>query len=583
MAQRTAFMDTAKGFLSKLASAAHRIPENTQEVFQTVVLGVSSAGAAVAFLLATNFVFSTTFLRFSRVSPGFFMIASLAVIMATSLVVGLLLNTFEPDAAGSGIPQLKAAYWKEVGYVRFRTVLIKFVAGVLSLGGGTSLGREGPTVYIGGGLASVLAGLFGYPKRLRRGAMVVGAASGLAAAFNTPLAAITFVLEEIIGDINSRAIGRVVLASVIGAFIVYATVGRQPAFILPDIENVSWEAYLVYPLVAIASSLAGVVFQMATLTGRERIRAHARIPGWLHPCCGGFLTWVVGVICFELTGKTGVFGLGYHDLSEALSSGGLVWWVAGVLVAGKLIAFIASYSFGGCGGIFSPGLFIGGMTGFFLSGIAGYGLDLSASDKIAAACVGMTAFLCTTIRAPLTSLLIVFEMTHQFALVPGLMIAVIIAKVISRLAGRLNFYDALLISDGHELIKIRPPLDIRAWQSLPVSAIATGRPVVVTSLERTSLGELLARHPYNAFPVVLNGSLEGIATRRAIEKVLEQGGRLEIEEAVTCHPDQSVREIADRFIESPSGVMVVVDKDGSTVVGIITLHDLLRAQASIID
>ncbi len=565
-----------------LGAILRGLPEGTRDLLQTMFLGVAAALSAVAFLLLTNYVFLVTFLSFASRSLTFFLIASFCVIMTTSLVVGLLLNKISPDAAGSGIPQLKAAYWKEVGYVHWRPVVVKFVAGVLSLGGGTSLGREGPTVYIGGGLTSVLSGYLGYPKRLRRGAMVIGASAGLAAAFNTPLAAITFVLEEIITDINSRIIGRVVLSSVLGAFVVYAIVGKQPAFILPAIDAVSWKVYAVYPLVAMVASLAGVVFHRSSLAWRERIKGQRAVPPWFLPCCGGFITWLIGAGCFIVTGKVGVFGLGYHDLSEALSNG-FVWWIAGILLVGKLMAFIASYSFGGCGGIFSPCLFLGGMSGFFISGLAGFWLPLTPSDHIAAAAVGMTACLASIIRAPLTSLLIVFEMTHQFALVPGLMIAVIIAKIVCRLAGDLNFYDALLVNDGHELIKIRPPVDIRAWQNLPVSAIANHRPVIVDSLDRDSLREVVGKYRYHGFPVVVDGMLQGLITRKKIEEALRTEIPVELEEAVTCHFDQPVRDVADKFIESPSGIMVVLDRFTGRVAGIITLHDLLRAQASMMD
>lgn len=558
------------------------LPENSRDLVHTVLLAVSAALSAVAFLLLTNHVFRYTFLFFAGKSLPFFLIASFLVIMGTSLGVGLLLNKLSPDAAGSGIPQLKAAYWKEVGYVPWRPVLIKFVAGVLSLGGGTSLGREGPTVYIGGGLSSWLSGLLGYPKRLRRGALVIGASAGLAAAFNTPLAAITFVLEEIISDINSRIVGRVVLSSVLGAFVVYAIVGKQPAFALPVIDAVSWKIYAVYPVVALVASLAGVMFQRTSLSWRDRLKGQTAVPPWFLPCCGGFITWIVGSACFMATGKVGIFGLGYHDLSDALSHG-FIWWVAGILLAGKLVAFIASYSFGGCGGIFSPSLFIGGMSGFFLSGLAGLWLPLTPSDHIAAAAIGMTACLGSIIRAPLTSLLIVFEMTHQFALVPGLMIAIIISTIVARLSGNLNFYDAVLIQDGHELIKIRPPLDIRAWQNLPVSAIANHGPVVVESLERTSLSQIVEKHPFHGFPVVLEGTLRGLLTRKQIEETLRSESAVVLEEAVTCYSDQPLRDVGDKFIESPSGVMVVLRREDHKVAGIITLHDLLRAQASMLD
>ena len=147
-------------------------------------------------------------------------------------MVGYLLNSFSPAASGSGIPQLKLAFWKDFGLVPWRVVWVKFIAGMLSIGGGCSMGREGPSVQLAGGVASNLAGLTGEAKQNRRWPQRPGAAAGLAAAFNTPLAAMTFVLEEIIGDLNSRLLGGVLLASVLGALAVHGIIGKQPAFIL---------------------------------------------------------------------------------------------------------------------------------------------------------------------------------------------------------------------------------------------------------------------------------------------------------------------------------------------------------------
>ena len=148
---------------------------------------------------------------------------------------------------------------------------MKFVGGVLTLGGGTSLGREGPSVYVGGGAASGLAAAFGVPKTARRVPAATGAAAALAAAFNTPLAAITFVMEEMLNnEFGSRVLGSVVLAAVLGALIVQAFLGRQPAFSLPSVEGVSWLMYVILPFVAVVASLIGVAFQSLTLLLRAR-------------------------------------------------------------------------------------------------------------------------------------------------------------------------------------------------------------------------------------------------------------------------------------------------------------------------
>ncbi|MCJ7525343.1 MAG: chloride channel protein, partial [Candidatus Aminicenantes bacterium] len=417
------------------------VPENVSMAIQTGVLSLLAGLSAVLFLFMTNLLFEKTYLAFAGRSTMFFIVASFLIIISTSALVGLLLNVFSPDAAGSGIPQVKSAYWKELGNLKIKPILIKFVAGILSIGGGNSLGREGPSVFIGSGVASNVDGVFGTPRRGRRGAAVIGAAAGLAAAFNAPLAAIAFVIEEIVGDLNNRYLGRVVLSSVIGAFVVYALIGRQPAFSLPSIENVSWLHYFIVPLVAFVAALAGVVFQRVTLRWMLRLKRQKRIPAWLPPVLGGLATWVIGCGVFLATGKLGVFGLGYQDLSSALNNH-FEWKIAGVMIVAKLLAMIIGYSFGGCGGIFAPLLFVGGMTGYFLGGLARLWIPLTPADQIVLAVVGMSACLGATVRAPLTSILIVFEMTHQFSLVPSLLLATIISQATARFAGKLNFYDA---------------------------------------------------------------------------------------------------------------------------------------------
>lgn len=557
-----------------------KLPENARQVAQTTILSLSAGLSAVGFLFMANLFFSLTYVQFASRSKLFFAAASFILIIGTSLLVGFLLNVFSPEAAGSGIPQVKSAYWKELGHLDFRPVVIKFVAGVLSIGGGASLGREGPSVYIGSGVSSNLAGAMGTPRRGRRPATLMGASAGLAAAFNTPLAAITFAIEEITGDLNSRYLGRVVLASLLGAFTVYAILGRQPAFSLPAIENVSWLHYAIVPLVAAIASLAGAAFQRGTLFLRAWQKKLTRVPAFLRPGFGGLVTWILGVSVFLTAGKIGVFGLGYQDLSKALNND-FEWKIAGIMVCAKLVATIASYGFGGCGGIFAPLLFIGGMSGFFIGGLAGTWIPLTPADHIVLSAVGMSACLGTVVGAPLTSLLIVFEMTHQFALVPALMLGMLTSRAVSRFAGRLNFYDAALVQDGHELHKIRPPIDLQSWQNLPVSAIANPRPVVVRSLDPKELHGVVDQFPYNSFPVELDGRLRGVVTRQQILESLLGRDTPEIRNVVTCFPDQTVREIGDKFIQSPINVLVVLDRAGGAIRGIITLHDLIRAQASV--
>lgn len=556
-----------------------RFPENIRSIILTCILSLSAALSTVCFLILTNLLFSKTYLLFATKSATFFVIASFLVITVTSLLVGFLLNVFSPEAAGSGIPQVKTAYWKELGYMKFKPVLVKFVAGVLSIGGGNSLGREGPSVYLGSGVSSNLDGALGASLRQRRSATLIGASASLAAAFNTPIAAITFVIEEILGDFNNRYLGRVVLSSVIGAFVVYAILGRQPAFSLPSTENISWLHYIVVPLVSLVASFAGIIFQRSTIFWRGRIMKQTKIPGWLLPLCGGLITWLLGCSVFLATGKTGVFSLGYQDLSNALNNN-FGWEIAGVLVCAKLCATIACYSFGGCGGIFAPSLFIGGLSGYFIGGLANTVIPLTGADRIVLAAVGMSSCMGAIVRAPITSMLIVFEMTHQFTLVPGLLIGTIISQAVAYSAGKLNFYDALLVQDGHELHKIRPPVDLQSWQNLPVSAIVNPNLVGIKNLDEKEIREIVDRCPYNAFPIIEDEKICGIVTREEINNALREGKVPQIHSAEICYSDQTVKEVGNKFIESVVPVLIVLDRNTNVIKGIITLHDLIRAQAA---
>ena len=549
-------------------------------ILGTCAYGLAASIAAVGFQLGINWLYRHAFKAPAAAGTGTFLLVSLAVITVSSLLVGWLLNSFAPEAAGSGIPQVKVNFWKEFGYASSRISLVKFVAGVVCIGGGQSLGREGPTVQIGSNLSSTLAGWFGVSKQNRRAASAAGAAAGLAAAFNAPLASVAFVLEEIIGDLNSRSLGPVLLAAVIGAFVVHAFIGAQPAFILPHIGEPTWRAYTLMPLAAGSAALAGVLFQRGSLSLRAVMKQARTIPRWLHPLAGGLITWALGATIFLMTSHLGVFSLGYEDLSDAIN-GRFVWQVAGALLIGKLIATIACYGLGGCGGIFSPNLVFGGMCGALVAALAGDFLHLNQSDTVVLVVGGMSACLGAVVQAPVTAILIIFEMTHQFALVPGLMLAGLISQVIARAINRTNFYDQVLCQDGHDLDHLIPPRDLRSWQNLPISALANFKPVAVRDVSESALSQLLERHPYRHFPVTEDGRLKGVVTREEIAAALAEHRPLNIQPAVTCQPGQSIRESQTRLIQSPTGTIAITDESETKLLGIVTLHDVVRAQLSI--
>jgi len=554
-----------------------KMPERPRTILKTCAYGFVAGLVAVAFQLALNGCYRAGIVRLSHGSFTTFLWSSLGLILGTSLISGWLLNSFCTEAAGSGIPQLKAAFWKNFGFVPFRVLWVKFLAGMLQIGGGSSLGREGPCVQLAGTAGSLLAGVAGEPKQKRRLAAATGAAAGLAAAFNTPLAGMTFVLEELIGDLNSRLLGSVLLGAMLGALVAHGIIGPQPSFSLAAIGEPSWYSYLLVPVVAVAGTLVGVAFQKSALGLRARQKKLSAVPAWLRPAIGASICWGLGVAVFRYTGKLGVFGLGYDDLSEALT-GKLIWQTAALLLAAKFVATVACYGMGGCGGIFSPTLFFGAMTGLCIAGILQPVFGLSPEGVAMLTIVSMSATLGAVVRAPVTSILIVFEMTHQFVLVPPLMLAALISQAISRRLARRNFYDALLEQDGHAVERFAPPRDLREWQKQPVSHLANPKPVSVTSLELKPIQTLLQNHPYTQFPVVMNGQICGVLTREEATRAIREKRPPAVVEATVCRPELSLREVEMQLIESKTGLLLLQEQASGPLVGILTLHDILRAQ-----
>jgi len=561
-----------------------RIPPGGRAALEAAAYGLVGGLVAVAFQAAINALYRSTLPRFAGWGTGAFLASSFALVVGTALLSGLLLRFAAPEAAGSGIPQLKLAFWKDFGFVPLRLLLVKFVAGALAVGGGSSLGREGPTVQLAGGAASNAAALLGKAKTGRRGAAAAGAAAGLAAAFNTPLAAVAFVLEEMLGDLHNRLIGAVAVAAVVGAFVVHALVGRLPAFPLPETGAPALREQWLSPLVALLAGLLGVLFQKGALGLRRSFRDAPRpaaVPAWARPALGAAGAWAVGAGVFLACGRLGVFGLGYDDLALGLG-GGLAGTAVFLLLLGKLAATVLCYGSGGCGGIFAPSLFLGALTGCAVAEACRWcGAPLSPGGTLMLSVVGMSACIGAVVRAPFTSILIVFEMTRQFSLVPALLVGSVVSQAASRLLLPRNFYDQILADDGHalDLAKVVPPRDFREWQARPVSAIANFRPAFAPDpgLPPAEFAAALRAAPH-ARLVRLHADGPRLLVRQETLDALAAGRPAPLHPLPACTREATVGEAQRLLVASEHGFLAVLDGPDGNVVGILTLHDLLRAQ-----
>src|SRR5215470_9685081 len=262
----------------------------------TVVAGGLSGLAAVAFHQSIDVV-SVHLLEPILARPLVLRIALLPLLLvAVGLIVGLLLDRVVPFARGSGIPEVKTAYvYGPGGQLSLRTVIGKFVLAAASIGAGFSLGREGPTVQICAAIGAALGRAARQPARIVKALISVGAAAGIAAAFNTPIAAITFAMEEVIGDLNQRLVGAIVVASVAAAVVERAILGGRPSLIVPAYSLGHWQELFAYALLGVIAGLGAAVFVQGLLTLRSYARGLTTLPSWARPAVGGAVMAVIGL------------------------------------------------------------------------------------------------------------------------------------------------------------------------------------------------------------------------------------------------------------------------------------------------
>jgi CIC family chloride channel protein len=549
----------------------------------TLLIGFASGLTALAFHSSIRWA-SQLLIERALAQPRSTWIAwALIVPTSGALIAGVLLEYVLPDARGSGIPQVKFIYAVKSGRLRLRDAVGKFALATLQLGSGAALGREGPTVQICASVASALGRLFAVgPANLRR-LIPVGAAAGIAAAFNAPIAAVTFTIEEIVGDLDQTVLAGVVVAAALAAAVEHSILGGHPVFSVPDhyaFEHAS--SLMVYALLGAAAALLSRLFYLALLSLRGRVRRLSRVQRALAPALGGLGTGVLAVLACAWFGAQGVLGDGYASLSAALA-GDLPVRVMAVLVVAKFAATVLCYSSGGAGGIFAPVLFVGGMLGGIFGQLDRTLLDHPSTEIGAFALVGMGAFFAAVIRAPLTSVLIIFEMTRSYELILPLMIANTVAYTFARGTHRLPIYEALLEQDGLRLPQLQRTA--AALSSFQVSDVMTTE--LVTLAHDDSVIRALERIqglPFTMYPVVrADRHIAGLVSEAKLRRCMADGRSEELLEKLARAEDwlkaeEPLGEAVIRMNALGARQMAVVDPTGQ-LVGVLAMSDVVRAHA----
>ena len=563
------------------------VPSESHRVFVIALLAGALCGlAAVTFHLAIIGAGNRLIERAMHASGRSWILWTLVTPTAGGLLSGAILQYVVPGARGSGIPQVKVAYAVKGGRVPFIEAAGKFFIGVLQISSGSSLGREGPTVQICAGVASTLGRAAALSRENLRRLLPVGAAAGIAAAFNAPIAAVTFTIEEVVGDLDQAVLAWIVVAAAIAAAVERSILGEHPVFTITQHYGLAHASSLLsYAALGVAAAIASLAFTESLLGLRKRFQRMVLVPAWARPGIGGLVTGVLAVVALGWLKVDGITGGGYSTLSEALA-GSLAIRALLVLCGLKLIATVFSYSSGGAGGIFAPSLFIGGMLG----GVFGY-LDQSvfhhASNQIGAfALVGMGAVFAGIVRAPITSVLIIFEMTGSYDLILPLMISNMSAYALARHVRPTPIYEALLHQDGIYLPH-RGGRVSHALERLRVGAAMTVDPVTIPA--NASVEEALRQvenDSFSTYPVVDDrGSFIGLVSEVRLRRTAAEGGMHESVSKITqaaaqVEPEDTLVRAVVRLEQSGMRQLAVIDgKNGNRLLGLLTMSDIVRAHA----
>ncbi len=545
-------------------------PQREDQVYVvlTLVIGVLVGLAVVAFIVVTEDLGARMY------PPGSAAWRRVVVPVLGALLSGYLLYRYFPDARGSGVPQAKAALFARNGFISFRTVLGKFFCTAVALASGIPLGREGPSVQVGAGLASVLGRRLGLSRERVKSLLPVGAAAAIAAAFNTPLAAVLFALEELMGNLGTQMLGSVVLASATSWMVLRLSLGNEPLFKVPAYELVHPVEFAVYALLGFLGGLISVGFVKLLLWMREWFLRRPEAGRWAHPVAGGLLVGLLGWFVPQ------VLGVGYSFVGAALNNH-MTWQLMALLVILKVVTVATAYASGNAGGIFGPSLFLGAMLGGTVGSLVHALLPEMTAQPGAYALVGMGAAFAGIIRAPFTSVIMIFEITRDYAIIVPLMITNVVSYFISHRYQRQPIYEALAFQEGIHLPsaaeQARPAgLQVRhAMRSAP--ELFAAHWTVAEARERARRSE------FHAWPVADPHGLLGMVSLRQLEQVPAEEASRKLAELLDpirfphVHADQSLNLALERMGHAGLDVLPVVSRANvRELEGVVTLRDVMR-------
>jgi len=506
------------------------------------------------------------------------------------LIVVFIVQTWAPEAKGHGVPEVQHAVRHQRGRMRARVVLVKAVASAISIGSGGSLGREGPIVQVGASLGSSIGQFLGLGPEQLKLLVACGAAGGIAATFNAPIGGVLFALEVILGSFAARSFGLVVVAAVSATALSQAVLGHEPAFQLAQgFSLISEREFLLYPVLGAILGLTAVLYVRTVYRFESLFDDWAASPLW-KGVAGGLVVGAMGFVgAMWFSGYPLLFGVGYEGVDLALA-GKLSLSMLLLLGVLKILATSVTLGAGGSGGVFAPALFVGSMVGGAF-GIAAHTLFPAWTAPMGAyALVGMAGLFGAAAHAPVTAVLILFEMTDNYQIILPLMATVGISYLVASSAYGESIYSLKLKHLGGDspVGRSKSVLDLL----LVADAMAEDIETVPPSMTVDELLSIAGRRRTRSWPVVDDeGCLRGIVTETDLERALIDGGdgsiaveRVMTTSVTTLRPQDTLRRAYRLFSEMDIQQIPVIEGEGEgRVAGALRRHDMVWAFKTVSD
>ncbi|HUW14348.1 MAG TPA: chloride channel protein [Anaerolineae bacterium] len=593
----------AANLWQRLAAAPSRLLDRYQPseavvmAITAIVVGLGAGLGAIVFRWLIGLVerFSFTWLpaAFGYLPDGLQWLRRYGhVVLAPALgglLVGWVVYRYAREAKGHGVPEVMEAVALRGGRIRPIVAVVKSLASALSIGSGGSVGREGPIVQIGSALGSTLGQMLHLSEDRIRNLVACGAAAGIAATFNAPIAGVFFALEVILGEFGVASFGPVVLASVVSSVVGRIAFGDVPAFIVPAYSIQSLWEYGFYALLGVLGALVGAAYTRLIYWSEDRFEAWKGVPEWVKPAIGGALLGLLAILYGQLPGLgferiPQVFGVGYPTIDAGLT-GKLAIGVMAALMVLKLVSTALTLGSGGSGGVFAPSLFIGSMLGGAWGLAVGQLFPGVAAPAGAYALVGMGAVFAASTHAPIAGIIILFEMTGDYRIILPLMLTVVVSTVLGRalLRGE-SIYTLKLSRRG---VRLSSGRDVDIMQGVLVEeAMTRAVDMVPADMTLKELGAEFDRTQHHGFPVVNSaGRLHGVVTVQDLQEALESGVPLDspVQEIATtnvavAYPDEPMAHALQRLSVRGVGRLPVVSREDPTqLVGLVRRDNIVQA------